>query len=1729
MSRIVKNVFVILTVALLVLGLCSCKKKQNDNSSNIDNNVDNDVIYSPYIETSLVLGEGVNQDNLRLLKNTYLKHTGKELKIVSSDSEQKTHEIIVGKTSREISQKAYRFLTVMEKSSEEHVGYVIYSDGKSVAIAFDEAQYGVRAAFTEAIEVFVSDYMTSSTLKCKSGVLVKSSFDSIEWQDARDEKSLEALWNLKSEQILNKVEGNDVLAEEIMKELKDLYGFYNKDQKTVKWLANLYDPVTGGFYYSNSARNNEGYSPDLESTASAIGLVKSILTDYSGSLTDYFGKEISEQFINFVNNMQAADNGYFYHPQWSRTAVDINTVRRSRDLLDALNILSDFGAIPRYDTPNGVKGESAWSGVVASSSLVLPLAKNNVMMVAASATDKDDLYIPPHLTSESNFKSYLSSLDMEISALDTAKAISAQIPQILFRDGELEKEGSTYRLSDILVNWLNSKQKSSGLWGADKEISIHSLNIIYEVASIYTKLGKILSNAGTLTQRISDYIVMESGDSVNVNDISAAWIALSAISDNMNFVQDNFMAEYILSDISSKLPQLLESTRLKFVTLVKDDGSFMTSTGVNDGMSYGMPIALSVADEGNVCATLTAIKTTWIAIFKTINIGVVPVFMTADRMQFSKTLLDMGVIVKNEIVESVSIDFEDEEIGSATESAILKLSNSTTAIIESADEKYGNVLHIQSKSSLSDDVIEINPTSAVKRATCVTTEFDMCVLPGTANGTVFQIFLDKDMYMVTVDVQDGVVMLREDTSKSTSASYRHDLGVSAAVGEWFNIRFEYYVGTRDTVRIKIFFNGECIAVTNNFYANFNATTLPSSTFARLRFIMYNGKNVNLYVDNIIAESNYKTYSPETSENLVRNADAPEGKKTVHNFDSTFDGNLPNGFVQTGGTCGVVTLDGTKQLQISSGVTELKIPLSERGTLTNSAMVEFDAIVSADSEVGAYFTLAFDEYMLKNTNLAGFRFIVAEDSEGKYLTIADCLGGKEGSQYSNVRISLGESFKFRAYLFFKEKRGCLMINNTLVGLNNNVKSGLERYYMGEVALSSSDKSATLLVDNLVCERIVSVYEAVVAPSIDRETYEFDTLDGIVSNGVSLLNGAVSFKNAGNAPYIKIPVNVRSDVSTLGVVSVDISKIDVTQNDLIVSLTDGNGNRIASFAISATESGVNLYEYTKNGRYSKLLCSTTSSNFTLGIEYEFSNNDFNLLIDGKYVASTSVTYTIDSGDYNFEQLEISSSGSSGFLVDNIVAESVGHIIFSTPSYNQTNNDDTDELVTYEYSSFANMTKLYRTSYFVTQEARLRIREGTIKGAASRVLEFTSGSSGQDILLIERWTKSLAGANAVAFETDIMLSAQTKDLRLGLCLKPMDGGTACTIYVWSKDGKIMISSSNLKTKDTYLDIKDGEWFKLRVEYTGTPYDFDYDGMKDAVIRVYINGVLIGEGIKSDNPSNVFIADVVDQVRFDVNTGYVGKIYFDNTIYEQFNMEYEIPIPADTDTLTFESGVISKSVKSKLGKNSSISVKDMTISGQVNKVLQWVSANNVSDRVDISVTQMLDEANAISFETDIMILPTSDKAQIKVEPLNAQGRQPFSLVLTAQKNGVVKLSVNGVPETVIGMSGEWIHLKVEYMNPNLDYDGDGARDILVKIYIGESSTPNIIGYTPSSNTSHYSPIKLEKFRFSTEADTEAEIYLDNTKFWQVNLTPDEGGKTPIVKDDEHLGDNKLDEEGWE
>jgi hypothetical protein len=202
-----------------------------------------------------------------------------------------------------------------------------------------------------------------------------------------------------------------------------------------------------------------------------LGIVESILTGYEGTLESYFGEEIAAKFVTFAKSMQA-ENGYFYHPQWTKDNIDRNQEKRSRDVINAIYILESFGASPTYDTETGVEGDGILSDgtPVPASRLTEPLGNSGVIAVSA-ISGGDEIYIPPHLKSKEALESYLSTVGIYSDTYEAGEMIMSQVPLILKVDEMNAEAGVNICFADILSDWLSKKQNSSGMW-ASTEMSI---------------------------------------------------------------------------------------------------------------------------------------------------------------------------------------------------------------------------------------------------------------------------------------------------------------------------------------------------------------------------------------------------------------------------------------------------------------------------------------------------------------------------------------------------------------------------------------------------------------------------------------------------------------------------------------------------------------------------------------------------------------------------------------------------------------------------------------------------------------------------------------------------------------------------------------------------------------------------------------------------------------------------------------------------------------------------------------------------------------------------------------------------------------------------------------------------------------------------------------------------------------------------------------------------------
>ena len=379
----------------------------------------------------------------------------------------------------------------------------------------------------------------------------------------------ELKWKRLSERV-DELGGN---GKEIVAAYKDLYSVH--DKRMISWLAKLFDPDIGGFYYSNSGRDNEYidfkgkrhyFLPDIESTIQAINHMYGL-----GLINDF--KELPEwmreKIKNFTISLQDKDDGYFYHKQWGK---NIGDNRRGRDLMWAVGIARKLG----FEFP-------------------YPTAYQRLEVAQKDDSAKAELVsaFPPHLQSEKAFREYMNSFDWENEAYSAGNKIAAQV-----------KEISAAGLTDIAVEVLNSHQRpDTGIWGNATDYD--AVNGILKISCFYDSAKRPIPNPLAVAMTAMDTIESDS-DCVTVCYQYNTWYSVGNVINNLRAhggAEGNELADKIRTEMFKRAPSGLRKTAEKAKLFLCDDGSYSYCQQCTSATSQGQFVAAVDCKEGDVNAT----------------------------------------------------------------------------------------------------------------------------------------------------------------------------------------------------------------------------------------------------------------------------------------------------------------------------------------------------------------------------------------------------------------------------------------------------------------------------------------------------------------------------------------------------------------------------------------------------------------------------------------------------------------------------------------------------------------------------------------------------------------------------------------------------------------------------------------------------------------------------------------------------------------------------------------------------------------------------------------------------------------------------------------------------------------------------------------------------------------------------------------------------------------------
>lgn len=1182
----------LLLFALVALFSCSIKNNEPGNDNNYSDGsshvtIDDNCVWGKGVAPRLLL-DAYSAENLDFDSwlSTLYQNCEALPKLVSDNTEETAHEIVVGRTNRDIANKAYRYLEAELEdfgNFEEYEGWLIYTNGKSVSIAYDG-----YFAYLEAIKHFEENYLKKASFSSKAGVLASDFFETEQYVDEIREARREAELNALVPEI-----GNDTVTA-----LKNLFTIYDDD--LYKWLVDLYDPIIGGFYFSNSGRNTEGFLPDIESTYQAIDfLTWSGLVSEDEKISEAVPEEIGKKILAYAQSLQSPDDGYFYHPQWGN---EISTSRLGRDLGWATKTISFFNGEPLYDTPNGVKGTLGAPGQnVSTSHLTSKLSVSSVMAVSKIvAASKASL--PYYLKSLSEWDTYIKSLNIPYNSYHAGNTLASQHDQIRLA-------GQEY--IDYLINYLSGIQNpKTALWEANdsENDDYYAVNGLMKLSALYNALNKSIPNIEAAIESCMSVILKEDGDT-HVCSIYNPWITMYYMILSAERSGGEQKVEEIRDAILPKAAELIEATTKKIVDYRMNDGGFayLGNNVVPANLSQGALVGCALDPESDVNATTISSVGIVGNIFRVLGCTEVKLYDANDYIVFKNRWLALGEIIKvphKDNIVPVSFDDYDSEGATVVSGVVIDpveyVQNSIGDYeVSNGNCKWFSAAVVQDPSSRSQDDLALRGESFVysgqEKSVADVASFTAFEAQGITRNKNCYVF-DGDIYFESFEGStcvgqlffaskaiggDATLSLNVLQYKANGKTYvsigenyqgldgKKDDKVASGIptGEWIRLRIEVYKVKTDEgldVKCKVYVNG-------NYRGTCDAGNTKNGKFVDLEisavtYSYYRHVASVVYFDDVSVHGINKEYVPEDDYTNI-----PEGPQKIDFEDYMTYGDTTYIYAPAPASpnagFGVVTIPGADGKQTNAYVydsnpggkdifrlqsygMDVDAKLTSANAFTYNADMRFDFNIEApkcqiELQIGSTSSADYHAYCM----------LISLDKESGKIALSD-RGAKSVGCTVVTDVKNGEWFNIRVEYYYvsdTEMLALTYINDKLIYVSNNYShenskdsnvwpvfrtytlpsgkeiSGIEKLMF----TTSSDTDVTVCLDNCIIRRT-----ELTPPDIKDEDYtsRFDDENPGVGGGDSPSNpgdNAGSENEGGTGtPGTDIPSGNEPDVDVPG---------------------------------------------------------------------------------------------------------------------------------------------------------------------------------------------------------------------------------------------------------------------------------------------------------------------------------------------------------------------------------------------------------------------------------------------------------------------------------------------------------------------------------------------------------------------------------------------------------------------
>lgn len=384
--------------------------------------------------------------------------------------------------------------------------------------------------------------------------------------------------------------------------LQKLFAFYDPD-RLAAWFASLYDAGSGGFYYADSARDYEGFLPDIESTYQITRMMGRGMIPAGMSLPEFLGADVTAKMTEFIRSRQDPDTGYFIHPQFGKEMTMQHVMRYNRDLDWLCTILRDLRSAPLYPTPfERMKDAAGDTGTAANAEGWEPNEASVKAYVHRLLTTQDTERWSNTLSTQKSMFTATGVMDYVLDALDEAVN-----PEYGLWVKSRNPDGS-------YVNLIGTTEPAYGIY-----TTTYKLLILYngEKGRRFAHAQKMAENA-VIT-------VNSRKPAIRVTYLYNPWATLTNLHANLKrFGTDEERAAFDTL-VRENVAGMIDSLLVNLGDFRHADSSFSFLPFRSSPTIYGTPVSLGY-DEGDVNGTLCGLCATLGAACTALGYPAIPLF-----------------------------------------------------------------------------------------------------------------------------------------------------------------------------------------------------------------------------------------------------------------------------------------------------------------------------------------------------------------------------------------------------------------------------------------------------------------------------------------------------------------------------------------------------------------------------------------------------------------------------------------------------------------------------------------------------------------------------------------------------------------------------------------------------------------------------------------------------------------------------------------------------------------------------------------------------------------------------------------------------------------------------------------------------------------------------------------------------------------------------------------------